>query len=513
MVIIKLVNSVQKNIVRFKNSDNMYITFTDDINNNHSQATFKTSFGNAKLLPLSNPVNQNMYINPIENKYIDLEEPIQVNSNKANSENRAENLRGIDYLKGDNAFLKFIDETDRRDFNSGYANTNKEVIIITHGFNDTTIFAPKTEIKYPISYNGVRNTWIDIAKSLKSQKKDAIILVMDWSNLAGGSGPGPGNNGDLLKASSFISNTAKAVSNRLKEWGLNDGSKITMIGHSLGTYMTNEIGKEFQSKDGSGKIINKGLKNMILLDPASDWGSKTNFKDSTVLSSIKSMPLNYEMLGLFQINQIYVNSFDDYSDFSIAFGGRRSIAGNEGLMLTATESYWMSYDSPSIPYTAIHTFVNNSFLDINSKTKLKLINQVTLDYKDYNKNSSLTRKHEKDKNNYGFKQECELNLTNVNITNFWTVADSPINCDKTRNYNICPTPSPIESIPNKIKRLDCEKNTKDCTPKYDSCRDNDWQQMSWEDHNGIIVSDYTNTKVDIRNGFVKTQGLKRKLIK
>jgi pimeloyl-ACP methyl ester carboxylesterase len=450
----------------------------------------------------NNTENQLFYLNPIDQIVEDLESPIFVSTKNTMRENRDEGKPGIDYKVGANVFLRFLDESDRRDFQNGFPG-NKDVFIITHGFSDTTVFGTNSNAIYPISYKGVQNVWIDIAKNLKAEKKaqgkDVIILLLDWSNIAAGETPGLGSNGDLLKASSFINSTANAVFDRLNTWGLKDATKVNMIGHSLGTYMSNEIGRTYF------EATNKKIKSMVLLDPASDWGTKDILNSEGVLRNILNPQNNFEisMPVKFTKNRIgiknpslYVKKFTDFAEHSISFGGRLSIAGNEGLMLSANESYWMSYDNNDMPAAAIHTYVNSTFLAINSDNKLKLNKSVTLDYNSYNPTSMQSRDFKPDLTQTDFIQHCS----------YPSVFDLTLDCTQARDINYC-----SKNFSTSTKLRDCiYKTGSECSKNklYNNCRKNDWYTQSWFKHNGLVVSNKPGNSVEY--GFVNPYNTKLK---
>lgn len=111
-------------------------------------------------------------------------------------------------------------------------NSNREVYLVSHGMNNSSA------------------DLANVSDTIRDQKQDSIVLSIDWS----GSQSAIGNPNTTDE---WIRPTAKIVADKLKRWGLNDASKLNMVGHSIGSIMINEIAKAF------GGVVNS----LVYLDP------------------------------------------------------------------------------------------------------------------------------------------------------------------------------------------------------------------------------------------------------
>jgi Lipase len=452
---------------------------------------------------LFDPASQDIYINELS-----LDWKIWVPSNGASTEFRAGGKKDVDYSKGGYVYLKFLNGLDR----AKYANKNidnKEVYIISHGYNDSALFN--------IDKNGAiingetvpdgnlkENRMTTLAKTFQYYNPNAIVLILDWSNLAAGAAlPSP----SLNQAASYINPIAKQLKLKLNDWGIKDSKKqINVVGHSLGTYMANEIGREFN-----------GINNIVALDPASDVQSKVkkctpnslDYREIALKLISCAINLN-EYEGMTTGNNLKVDKFKQYSEYSIAFTGRRSIAGNEYLASTADESYWMSYDDGGLPVGDLHGFVITSAIGISNKNKLFLNSKETLTAKDYNENGitgRIKRDYQEDFNGVGTYQEtCQLadgNFALLKNLYSWDKILTNWVWNNIQTYWIL-----LKSIGN----INCAKaETKSLVKK--TYIDNNWKELGWGGHNGVLVSkkpsdvakDAKITSIDtnVQGGFVK----------
>jgi Lipase len=419
--------------------------------NNSVDSTFNINKGAPTFsTKLSSNTQSLKFSSPVDN-YFDIEDPIPVQVKFADTTKRIEGKSDLEFTNSKNVFLRFIDDKDRKEFASKNI-SDKDVYIITHGFKDTSVFNQGNyKNQFPNHDDKLDNDWVKIAKGLKTYNPNSIVLVLDWSNLSAGQTPGPFSNGDLLRASSFINNVAVAVKSRLNAWGTNNGTKVNVYGHSLGTYMANEIGREF------GKI-----NSIVALDPASDWA---DFNPLSFLKGKNSMPVKWNDNTWSPLRaDKYVDDFKQFANYSVSFTGRRSIAGNEGLNKSAHEAFWMSYDDNDLPIADIHTWVNNSFISINTIKKLynktsKVVNgkivitkEETLSYPTYNEISKNLR-------NY---QRVDLLGKKTRYMGFCTINPSIIDCSK--GYINGDIVEGSKQVPN------------------------DWLLQDWENHHGLVVA-------------------------
>jgi pimeloyl-ACP methyl ester carboxylesterase len=114
--------------------------------------------------------------------------------------------------------------------------SGKETILVIHGWNN----------------NDEVDTVRELAKEA-SEYPDSQVLSLDWSSVAQA---GLDDGIVPYKTAGWIFSVAKWTHDRLVQLGI-DSQELSIVGHSLGTYIGTEIGKLF------GKV-----KNFVALDPA-----------------------------------------------------------------------------------------------------------------------------------------------------------------------------------------------------------------------------------------------------
>jgi hypothetical protein len=177
------------------------------------------------------------------------------------------------------------------------------------------------------SYNGKSNVWIlshgwngelDVMNSigeniLNDQKFNGdIVMILDWRQASHTSM-------NVCTSSTWTQQISEGVQNRLSEWGLNDPSKIRVIGHSMGTILSTEIGLRYSSNLGMG----------IMLDPPSDpciGGYIVDYSDR-------------------DFNQTRKSDLNKASSNTRALVGAHSISGNQDHAKTAQKSFRVNFQS------------------------------------------------------------------------------------------------------------------------------------------------------------------------
>ena len=204
--------------------------------------------------------------------------------------------------------------------------SSKPVWIVSHGWNSnpnaSNISGLTSAVKSALSgADGIYETPDDTG----------IVLAFDWSEAANTGKniyyPDPDELPDNGKAASWIKSVAEYAAKQLKDWGLNDGSQINLIGHSLGSILSAEIASYF------GKV-----NSIIALEPPSD---------NNLPGDQGQDPSKYDIAF---DNEDSANSgrqapkrFTDVSTFSRAFVGSRSIAADATYAATAQESILMDF--------------------------------------------------------------------------------------------------------------------------------------------------------------------------
>jgi Peptidase family M23 len=132
----------------------------------------------------------------------------------------------------------------------------------------------------------------DIINSLKKYNQESIQLFYNWgeyskeANILGSGAPTPTNVDEYIGEQ-----TSQKLAKRIMQWGLKDGSKLNLVGHSMGTMIVNETAKNLiSSNDKTSNSSNlKSINRIFYLDPPK-WN------------------------GLFVVD--YPNSNENYSGFS-----------------------------------------------------------------------------------------------------------------------------------------------------------------------------------------------------
>jgi len=147
----------------------------------------------------------------------------------------------------------------------------------------------------------------DLANVVAQSRPGDIVLTLDWSNAAG--------TVDVLNAAKWINPIAEVVADKLRVWGLTNGTKINLIGHSLGSLLSTEIA----ARVGFAQTI-------TALEPPSESFGLYDLDGRT--TSFRERP----------------KSFSGFSNFSRAFVGSTSFAASSEFAATADESILMQFD-------------------------------------------------------------------------------------------------------------------------------------------------------------------------
>ncbi len=222
-----------------------------------------------------------------------------------------------------------------------------QVWVVIHGWNDNA------------------NSFKNLADIVAKAKPNDVVLTLDWSEAAAnGQPPGTGN----WDAASWISSVADFAFNKLKSWGINTGGSVNLIGHSLGSLVSSELASRF--------VANQlgGVNTITALDPPSEFN----------LLAIGGYDLNYTAPGVQRPKR-----FDTVANFSRAFLGSRSVAGNDEFASWADESILMDFGNP-IDVGKEHFRVIRAFEDLLSTKGLA---NSLLDLRDYDRGYPNFRKN------------------------------------------------------------------------------------------------------------------------
>jgi pimeloyl-ACP methyl ester carboxylesterase len=209
--------------------------------------------------------------------------------------------------------FKLVGENNPSSLNQQW--NGKPVWIIAHGWNSS---ADEARIAR-------------LAQTTKNAVGDkGVVLKLDWREAAnvGDSGATSLFVGDNATAATWITSAAKFAAQKLKQWGLTDGNQVNLIGHSLGSLLSTEIASQFTAVD-----------TITALEPPSE----SNLLDLSIeILSTRKLFKEYDIDGSTEGVQ-RPKRFDAVSNFSRAFLGSRSIAGNAEFAGWADESFLVDY--------------------------------------------------------------------------------------------------------------------------------------------------------------------------
>lgn len=201
----------------------------------------------------------------------------------------------------------------------------KPVWIIIHGWDDNS------------------SSFLSMANAVQRARPNDLVMLLDWRQASNTSKPFNG------AAASWISSVADFASQKLRDWGITSGNSLNFIGHSLGSLLSSEIASRF----GSANTI-------TALDPPSEINLIP-----PLLAGGQGYDINGAVFGTQRPRR-----FDSVSNFSRAFLGSRSVAGNDEFASWADESILMDFGARVGGDTGQeHSWVVNTFE--------KLINPAT----------------------------------------------------------------------------------------------------------------------------------------
>jgi surface antigen/pimeloyl-ACP methyl ester carboxylesterase/uncharacterized protein with LGFP repeats len=195
----------------------------------------------------------------------------------------------------------------------------KETILVMHGWEGLE----------PAKPLGAGEPIYELTKSIKNKRPDAQVFALDWHLQAESRFP--------HYAAGWVEPVADWAVASLRTAGITQGSNLTVIGHSLGTYVAAEIAEEYG-----------GLKSLITLDPAA-YG-------------IEEYDLHTFFTGIQKPQR-----FDAFADKSLSFVGSDFLIG--GGLLGDNDQSATAHDSFIVDfYTAnpntVHSGVTWLFKDI-----------------------------------------------------------------------------------------------------------------------------------------------------
>jgi pimeloyl-ACP methyl ester carboxylesterase len=291
----------------------------------------------------------------------DEKKPVRMLTVEAIQPNAPSGKLGIDGTGNSACTGQLIEQTKRHIFFKEVQNppgADKTWVVI-HGWNN---YSRSQNIKYLA---------LQLAQ-IKSLKNDRILLL-DWSEAAFSGLP------DVYSAATWIRPVAEiAVSELIQNYGITPSeasSKLILIGHSLGSLMTAEIGAVYMDVPANATSIKAKpvVKTIIALDPPSDSIVTTPYGLSGYDVDLRTPSYldKGKKLGIFtDIEKLpdgieAPKKFRDTSIFSRAFVGSSSVAGNKKFAGGAHESFLLDPGAlRPVPPTFEHGEVISLFASI-----------------------------------------------------------------------------------------------------------------------------------------------------
>ena len=176
-----------------------------------------------------------------------------------------------------------------------------------------------------------------INSTYETADKSDRILALDWREAASNKGAYPGRligpiaGGGNGIAATWIRDTAEfSYQTLVNEYGIDPtaaSQELNIVGHSLGSLVSSEIGQIYKEENG------QGVRTITALDPAAEINLRPDFISSDS---------GYDLDGTEPGRQSPAD-FRDSAVVSRAYIGRRSIAGNPIFADAADEAYELDF--------------------------------------------------------------------------------------------------------------------------------------------------------------------------
>lgn len=239
-------------------------------------------------------------------------------------------------------------------------------------------------------WNSSPNGFSELATAIGAKKPNDIVLTLDWSEAANtGLNFLTGN----FEAGRWISAVANFAAQKLKTWGLSDGSRLNLVGHSLGALLSGELASRFGQ-----------VETITALEPPSEL-------------NLRFFGLEYDVNG----NQAGVQrpkSFRAVSEFSRAFVGTQSLAASSDFARTADESILVDFNSPGPTLAEEHSRVIDIYTQLVADNRTLVGDLLSLSDFEVNtqfRRNSLFRSQTVDYSNQRQVYEALLKVDGANV--------------------------------------------------------------------------------------------------
>ena len=252
--------------------------------------------------------------------------------------------------------------------------------------------------------SGESTNMLETTNSIESQFPNDVIIQITWTGA---------ERADWYKnpqlTDEWIRPTAQKIAELLKQWGLDDPQKISLIGHSMGTMVVTEIAREYGG----------GTNQIIYLDPPSYY--KLPGFNSFRTDDRKNTDLNESNDAIYKFNHGYSTHASPLISRAFtgrAFNGEDGGCGNSGFNQTAQESVSFIFSDISSQIDdlvnngcVIHGSVINSFNHLATDQRINYGKYGKFGYFDFEKYRSSRE------NFFSHSDEEKMNaLININGT-------------------------------------------------------------------------------------------------
>lgn len=184
-------------------------------------------------------------------------------------------------------------------------------------------------------------------QNLLDANSNDIVLTLNWTEVAGSGANRVGDifDGGVYLAGSWIGVVAEKIAQHLVDWGI-DAQSLNLVGYSLGTLLSSEIAWRLKNTHNLGDVAT-----VTALDPPSEAGfappAPTRGTPPPLASQTELRYLNgFEYRRSDESDPVTDPvDFNSVSQFSRAFVGRTSIAGNREFAIEADEAFLVDFGS------------------------------------------------------------------------------------------------------------------------------------------------------------------------
>ena len=253
--------------------------------------------------------------------------------------------------------LKLFSPTDKQLSSFESETETGKTWVVIHGWND-----------------GPTGKLPELAAALANARPNDRVYFLNWEQ-ASVNGRISNNDTNDLESSLRVGNyfaakwirpvaefVARELLDKLKIDSVAASKSLNLIGHSLGSLVSGEIGRLYKEgfKDDKGNEIKPngvGVSTITALDPPSE----------SSIDLLSNAGVDYDLDGR-NTQADSPNKFNEVSNYSLAFVGARSLAGNQKIAATADESFQINFGS-TLDFGSEHGQVVQTFTKLLNQDK------------------------------------------------------------------------------------------------------------------------------------------------